>query len=120
MKILLIIVPLLLFYQTAGAAKGTGSEENRIMEEKAVPNNILKLEDAIKTALEANPSLKSFENRWKASGAVVPQAGAWMDPVVRFSLMNLPSTTYAFDEEPMTGKQLTLMQRVPFPGKLSA
>ncbi len=120
MNISLIIVPLLLLLQVLNAAEGTGFEEKQIIEEKAAPNNILKLEEAIKTALKSNPSLKSFENRWKASSAVVPQAGAWQDPVIRFSLMNLPSTTYAFDEDPMTGKQLTFMQRVPFPGKLSA
>ena len=120
MKITLIIVPLLLLLQTGSAAEGTGSEKKQRIEEKTLPDNILKLEEVIKTALEANPSLKSFESRWKASSAAVPQAGAWTDPVVRFSLMNLPSTTYAFDEEPMTGKQITLMQRVPFPGKLSA
>jgi len=120
MKITLIIVPLLLLLQTGSAAEGTGSEKKQSREEKALPDNILKLEEAIKIALHANPSLKSFESRWKASSAAVPQAGAWTDPVIRFSLMNLPSTTYAFDEEPMTGKQLTLMQRVPFPGKLSA
>lgn len=120
MKITLIIILLLLLLQTGGAAEGTGSEEKQSIEENALPDSILKLEEAIKTALEANPFLKSFESRWKASSAAVPQAGAWMDPVIRFSLMNLPSTTYAFNEDPMTGKQLTLMQRVPFPGKLSA
>ena len=120
MKISLIIVPLLLLSQIVGAEDGGGSAEKQIMEEKAIPSNILKLEEVIKTTLEANPILRSFENRWKASSAAVPQAGAWMDPMVRFSIMNLPSTTYAFNEEPMTGKQLSIMQKVPFPGKLSA
>ena len=120
MKILLIIGQMLLLSQIIGAEDGSGLAEKQFMEEKVIPSSLLKLEEAIKTTLEANPFLKSFENRWKASSAAVPQAGAWMDPVLSFSLMNLPSTTYAFDEEPMTGKRLSIMQKVPFPGKLSS
>ena len=120
MKISLIIVPLLLLTQIAGANDGNGVTEKQVMEEQTISSKVLKLDEVIKTTLEANPFLKSFENRWKASSAAVPQAGAWMDPVFSFSVMNLPSTTYAFDEEPMTGKRLSIMQKVPFPGKLSS
>ena len=120
MKISLIIVPLLLLSQIAGANEGSSATEKQALEEETIPFKVLKLDEAIKTTLEANPILRSFENRWKASSAAVPQVGAWMDPVLSFSVMNLPSTTYAFDEEPMTGKRLSIMQKVPFPGKLSS
>ena len=53
MKITLIIVPLLLLLQTGSAAEDTGSEKKQSREEKALPDNILKLEEAIKTALHA-------------------------------------------------------------------
>ena len=32
--------------------------------------------------------------------------------------MNLPTNTFVFDQEPMTGKQIAFNQAVPFPGKL--
>ena len=120
MKISMIIVPLLLLSQIVSAEDGSGSAEKQFMKEDVIPSYQLKLEEAIKITLGANPFLKSYKSRWKASSAAVPQVGAWMDPVFSFSVLNLPSTTYAFDEEPMTGKRLSIMQKVPFPGKLSS
>ncbi|MCB0316581.1 MAG: TolC family protein, partial [Calditrichaeota bacterium] len=39
------------------------------------------------------------------------------DPVLSVNLMNLPVSSFAFDQEPMTGKQIGIMQMFPFPGK---
>ncbi len=65
-----------------------------------------------------NPSLKAGYNEWQAARARVPQAGALPDPVLGINLLNMPVNTFAFDQEPMTGKQISLMQPLPFPGKL--
>lgn len=77
------------------------------------------LDDLIKTALENNPQLKSFQSAIKADSAKIPQSGSLPDPVLSLSLMNLPTNSFVFDQEPMSGKQISLKQLFPFPGKLS-
>lgn len=78
---------------------------------------IMHLNDLIAEGLRNNPDLKSTEDQWQAALARVPQAGALPDPTVSFNLLNVPVSTFAFDQEPMTGKQVALMQMFPFPGK---
>lgn len=77
----------------------------------------LDLQTLIREALTNNPDLQSLENAALAAEARVPQAGALPDPVLSFNLMNLPVNSFDFDQEPMTGKQIALMQKFPFPGK---
>jgi len=50
---------------------------------------------------------------------MIPQAGSLPDPRITFGLMNLPVNSFAFNQEPMTSKQISIMQMFPFPGKLS-
>lgn len=77
-----------------------------------------KLKEFISIALENNPELLEAQNRIKASREVPPQAGSLDDPVLRFGLSNLPVDTFAFDERIATTKDITLSQKLPFPGKL--
>ena len=76
------------------------------------------LDDLINEALNNNPHLKSFYNKSQADLTKIPQAGSLPDPVLSLNIMNLPVNSYDFDQEPMTGKQIALMQKFPFPGKL--
>ena len=69
-------------------------------------------------ALSGNPDYLALQNQWHAAKAQVPQAGALPDPTLGLALGNLPVNSFAFDQEPMTGKKLSLMQMLPFPGKL--
>jgi outer membrane protein TolC len=39
------------------------------------------------------------------------------DPVLSLNAMNLPTDTFALDQEPMTQLQLGISQQIPFPGK---
>jgi len=89
-------------------------------EESDSPGDVISVEEAIKVALESNPSLKAME--WRAKRAIEEskQAGSWMDPMITFGLVNLPLESFAFNQEAMTGKKISLMQQIPFPGKLSA
>ena len=82
-------------------------------------DEVLKLNDLISHALEQNPQLRSMYSAIEVDSAKIPQAGSLPDPVLSLNLMNLPSNSFAFDQEPMTGKQIGLMQQFPFPGKLS-
>ncbi len=72
----------------------------------------------IREALENNPGLQAGYHAWQSDLARVPQAGALPDPMISFSLANMPVNSFAFDQEPMTGKKVTLSQKIPFPGKL--
>ena len=78
------------------------------------------LEGLIDSALTRNTGLKVLEHRLAAFEARVPQAGALEDPMLRLDLMNVPTSHLDFDSTPMSGKQLTVSQRIPLPGLLNA
>ena len=75
------------------------------------------LNDLIQEGVRKNPDLNSAEKAWQSELAKVPQAGALPDPQLSFNLMNLPVNSFDFNQEPMTGKQVALVQMFPFPGK---
>lgn len=83
------------------------------------PNEYLELNDLIQTALAENPSLQAFDKRVDASAMNIRVAGTLPDPQLSLGLLNLPVGTFAFDREPMTGKVISLKQKLLFPGKLS-
>ena len=82
-------------------------------------DNILVLDTLINIAIEKNPQLQSLYIAIQADSAKIPQTGALPDPILSFNILNLPTNSFAFDQEPMTGKQIALRQLFPFPGKLS-
>ena len=75
-----------------------------------------KLEELINEALVNNPSIKTQIYKTEAMRKRIPQAGAWMDPKLNFNIMNFPVSEFGFNLEPMTQKQVSLMQQIPFPG----
>ncbi len=77
-----------------------------------------KLKEFISIALENNPALLEAHNQIKASREVPSQAGSLDDPILRFGLTNLPVNSFKFDQEAMTQKQITISQKLPYPGKL--
>lgn len=83
-----------------------------------VPDSLLQLEHIIQEVISNNPNLESYHQQWDASRTRISQAQALPDPVLGLNLMNLPMNSFSFNQEPMTGKQLTIMQMFPFPGKL--
>ena len=83
-------------------------------------DTVLVLQNVIRETLENNPELKAGANFWKAAETAVAPAGALPDPVLGFNLLNLPVNHFVFDQEPMTGKQLVISQKIPFPGKLKS
>ena len=76
------------------------------------------LERYIHEALQKNPSLKAAIARVEAFDEKIPQSGALPEPMLGFGLANLPVNSFAFDQEPMTGKWISVSQTLPFPGKL--
>lgn len=76
------------------------------------------LDELIDEGLKNNPEFLAAQYNLKMSETLAPQAGALPDPVLGFSVMNLPVNSFDFNREPMTGKKISLMQMFPFPGKL--
>jgi outer membrane protein TolC len=82
------------------------------------PDSTLLLDELIQKALTQNPELQSSFKGWEASKTRISQQEALPDPTLGINIMNLPVNSFALDQEPMTGKQFSLMQPFPFPGKL--
>ena len=80
-------------------------------------DSIARLQDLIEEGINNNPDLLASYQNWQAELAKIPQAGALPDPQLSFNLLNLPVNTFELNQEPMTGKQIALMQMFPFPGK---
>ncbi|MDE2999977.1 MAG: TolC family protein [Gemmatimonadota bacterium] len=78
------------------------------------------LEVLIDSALARNSGLKVLEHRLAAFEARVPLAGALEDPMLGLDLRNLPTNSFDFNSTHMSGKQLTVSQRIPLPGLLRA
>ena len=104
-KVLLILTILLLLISDSNV--GAGEIDFR-----------KKLKKFISIALKNNPELLEAQNRIKVSKEIPSQAGSLDDPVLRFGLSNVPVNTFALDEHVGTTKDITLSQKLPFPGKL--
>ncbi len=72
----------------------------------------------IEEALINNPELKYYEELINIYKTKPPQVASFDNPRVKFAINNLPTDTREFDQEPMTQKQIILMQKFPYPGKL--
>ena len=78
----------------------------------------LELKQLIEDALNNNPELTAHQEGLKVYGERPAQEGALEDPRLTIGVMSLPVDTFDFNQEDMTTKQIELMQRLPFPGKL--
>ncbi len=65
-------------------------------------------------ALEANPALAAARASVRAAESLAAQRGWWPEPRLQLAFLNLPVSDPRFDRTPMSGKQLMLMQEVPF------
>jgi outer membrane protein, heavy metal efflux system len=71
----------------------------------------------IDSALQAYPSLASMRQRIEMKRNEAVRAGALADPKAWIGLVNIPTNTWSFREEDMTGKEIGISQMLPFPGK---
>ena len=78
------------------------------------------LDKLVAQALKANPDLKAAEARWHMYERKVIPAKTLDDPMLSVDFSNYPIDSFSGDETPMTGKDLKLSQKFPFPGKLAA
>ena len=76
------------------------------------------IEELITEALQNNPQLTVFNESINSLKEKPAQVRSLDNPRLQMSIMNLPSDSFKFDQEPMTQKHISIMQKFPFPGKL--
>lgn len=84
----------------------------------AYGDQVVRLEDLLDEARQSNPVLRAARERLEVYEARIPQAGALDDPRLSIEAVNIPTDRWALDRTPMSGVQLMLRQKFPFPGKL--
>lgn len=77
----------------------------------------LVVDQAVSMALQNNPRLVELSQRVRAAQMKPSQAMALADPMVSLNLQNLPTDTFNRSQEAMTQLQLSVSQKLPWPGK---
>jgi outer membrane protein TolC len=70
----------------------------------------------VDAALADNPSLDAMRERIRMKENAAIRAGALDDPKLRAGVTNLPTRSWDFREEEMTGKEIGFSQMFPWPG----
>lgn len=68
---------------------------------------------------DSNPALGAAREQIAVSRARVPQLTSLDDPVLSLALLNYPIDGFNSSDTPMTGTEIRLAQKFPFPGKLA-
>ena len=79
---------------------------------------VLSLAWCLERAREANPSLAEAQAAAEAAQHRIRPAGALDDPRFGYDASNIPVGSWDFNSTPLSGHQLGLRQRLPFPGLL--
>ena len=79
----------------------------------------LPLNWCLERAQQSNPSIAADEAAAAAAAHRVSPAGALEDPRFSYEAVNIPVGDFDFNSTAMSGNQLRLMQKFPFPGVLS-
>ncbi|MFA9461283.1 TolC family protein [Thiohalorhabdus sp. Cl-TMA] len=80
---------------------------------------VLTLERAESRSLQNHPSLADLEARIRGAERRAVAEGTLSDPRMSVGLSNVPTDTFALDQEPMTQVQVGLHQDFPAPGTLA-
>jgi outer membrane protein, heavy metal efflux system len=78
------------------------------------------LDSLVDKAILVSPKLKMLRAKKEIAENKIPQVSNLPNPMLMLGLMNLPTNSFSFNQEPMTQKVIGLQQTIPFPGKLSA
>ena len=70
----------------------------------------------IDAAFASNPSLDTMRERIRMKENAAIRAGALDDPKLRMGIVNVPTRSWDFREEDMTGKEIGISQMFPWPG----
>ena len=78
------------------------------------------LRGLIAEALARHPALRAARLQAEAMEHRVSSAGALSDPTIRLDFSNVPTSDWDFSSTPMSGRQLGVSQRLPWPGLRAA
>ncbi|MDX2495253.1 MAG: TolC family protein [Desulfuromusa sp.] len=78
----------------------------------------VQLTEMLKEADTKNPSLRVAQERIELTFSQIKQETSLQDPIVSVSLLNYPIDSFKTNQIPMTGNEIRLAQKFPFPGKL--
>ncbi len=81
--------------------------------------SILKLDDLISEALDKNPMKQAAEEEATSQKAEIGPSGAYEDPMIAFAAKDYPVNSLSRNQYGMTGNEVSLTQKIPFPGKLT-
>jgi cobalt-zinc-cadmium efflux system outer membrane protein len=76
------------------------------------------LSNLIEEGLAHNKEIQSLEAQVESLKEEIPFAGSLEDIRLGMAILNLPADSGRFDQEPMTQKQISLAQKIPWFGKL--
>ncbi len=79
-----------------------------------------RLQSLVKEAVKTSPKIRMLQSKFEAAKAEIEIGTNLPDPVLTLGIANLPTNSFSFTQEPMTGKIIGLSQKVPFPGALNA
>jgi cobalt-zinc-cadmium efflux system outer membrane protein len=72
----------------------------------------------IDEGLAENQEIQSLEAQVESLKQEIPFAGSLDDPRLGLAILNLPADSFSFSQEPMTQKQISIAQKIPWFGKL--
>src|SRR5690606_30792477 len=98
--------------QPSGAGEGLAKAEDLPSGEQG-----LRVEDLVEQALRNNNELKAMAAEVESEQALVGPAGASDDPMLGVQAMSLPVDSFSRTESEMIEVQVSLSQKIPFPGK---
>lgn len=78
------------------------------------------LDSLISEAIRVSPKIKLLKSKMDVSRSKIEQGTNLPDPMLTLGLVNMPTNSFSFKQEPMTGKIIGLTQAFPFPGGLGA
>lgn len=76
------------------------------------------LEDLLNEADNNNPSLQGNHEQIASALHKIDQVRSLADPVISVTLSNYPTDSFKTNQTAMTGNEIRLAQKFPFPGKL--
>jgi outer membrane protein TolC len=76
------------------------------------------LSNLIEEGLTNNKEIQSLQAQVESLKEEIPFAGSLEDIRLGLAILNLPADSFSFEREPMTQKQISLAQKIPWFGKL--
>lgn len=107
-------VPVFTFAKTINPFHDSVSQ--KILAKHAKQKN---LQQFLEKLLSVNPEIQSLLYKIRAAENKVSQTGWLDDPRIGFQAVNVPTGNPSLSRTPMSGVQISLAQKVPFPTKLA-